>query len=97
MTAAATPIPAVADKGQDAARVMPVSLSVDDAPAMMPRVERRSLRQAMEMLAPLDVQLEISGRGLVQTQWPPAGTPLKPGTVCRLTLASPVAGLGVSQ
>jgi cell division protein FtsI (penicillin-binding protein 3) len=97
MTAASTAIPAATDKGQDVARVMPVSLSVDDAPGVMPRVERRSLRQAMEMLAPLDVQLEISGRGLVQTQWPPAGTPLKPGTVCRLTLASPVAGLGVSQ
>jgi len=96
-TAAATPIPAVAVKGQDVAPVTPVSLAVDDAPAVMPRVERRSLRQAMEMLAPLDVQLEISGRGLVQTQWPPAGTPLKPGTVCRLTLASPVAGLAVSQ
>src|SRR5262249_10393565 len=94
MTAAATAIPPVAD---NAARVMPVGLSVDDAPAVMPRVERRSLRQAMEMLAPLDVELEISGRGLVQPQWPPAGPPLNPGTVCRLTLASPVAGLGVSQ
>ena len=49
------------------------------------------------MLAPLDVQIEISGRGLVQSQWPPAGTPIKPGTVCRLTLAPPVAGLSASQ
>src|SRR5262249_54487093 len=74
MAAAAAPSPV------DNARATPVSLSVDDAPAVMPRVDRRSLRQAMEMLAPLDVRIEISGRGLVQSQWPPAGAPVEPGT-----------------
>jgi len=83
--------------GIDASPVRPPSLELaEDASAVMPRVERLSLRRAMDTLAPLDVQIEISGRGLVQSQWPAAGAPLTPGTLCRLTLASPIARPGAS-
>ncbi len=65
-----------------------VSLDADpDAPAAMPALEGRSLRQAIAALASFDVTLEVSGRGAVVTQWPVPGTPLAPGTVCRLVLA----------
>ena len=65
-----------------------VSLDADpDVPAAMPALEGRSLRQAMAALAPFDVTLEVSGRGAVVTQWPAPGTPLAPGTACRLVLA----------
>ena len=85
--------------GLDASRIKPASLEIgDDAvSALMPRVEKLSLRQALLTLAPFNVQIEISGRGLVQGQWPAAGAPLAPGTLCRLTLASPTAGPAVSQ
>jgi len=65
-----------------------VSLDADpDVPAAMPALEGRSLRQAMAALAPSTVTLEVSGRGAVVTQWPAPGTPLAPGTACRLVLA----------
>ncbi len=59
----------------------------DDAGPVMPRVQGLALRQAMEVLAPLDVRLEVSGRGVVESQTPPAGAPLPAGTLCRLALA----------
>lgn len=78
-------------------QIQPVSLELaDDAAAVMPRVERLSLRQAMQTLAPFNVRIEVNGRGLVQSQQPAAGAPLTAGTVCRLTLASPTAGPAVS-
>jgi cell division protein FtsI (penicillin-binding protein 3) len=87
--------------GADAAAVpaiRPVSLDApDEAGASMPRLEGLSLRQAMERLAALDVRLEISGRGVVVAQEPSPGAALAPGTLCRLTLASPVAGPVVSR
>jgi cell division protein FtsI (penicillin-binding protein 3) len=64
--------------------------------AVMPRVEGLSLRQAMEALAPFGVEVEISGRGMVRGQSPPAGASLARGTVCHLTLASPAARTSVS-
>ena len=67
--------PAVADGGQPT----------------MPRLAGLSLRQAMAVLAPFGVQLEIAGRGIVAGQSPLPGAPLPPGTVCRLHLA-PAAG-----
>jgi cell division protein FtsI (penicillin-binding protein 3) len=63
----------------------------DDEGAIMPLLAGKSLRQAMEALAPLDVRLEVSGRGVVVNQHPAPGVPLPAGTACRLTLASPVA------
>jgi hypothetical protein len=58
---------------------------------IMPAVRGLSLRQALDTLAPLDVRLEVSGRGIVVNQTPPPGAPLPAGTVCRLALASPAA------
>ena len=75
----------------------PASASAAEADAVMPLVEKLSLRQAMETLAPFEVELEIKGRGLVVSQWPAAGSPLAPGTVCRLTLASRPGATAVSQ
>jgi cell division protein FtsI (penicillin-binding protein 3) len=74
----------------------PVSIAaVADVAPVMPQVQGFSLREAMATLAPFDVGLEINGRGAVRSQWPAAGTPLPPGTLCRLTLDSPIAGPGV--
>jgi cell division protein FtsI (penicillin-binding protein 3) len=74
------------------APVRPVGLGVaPDGAALMPRLAGLSLRQAMEALAPFDVGLEVSGRGIVVAQSPAADAPLGPGTICRLTLASPAA------
>ncbi len=58
-------------------------------PRVMPSLARLSLRQALEVLAPLDVPVEVVGRGIVVAQSPPAGEPLGAGATCRLTLASP--------
>jgi cell division protein FtsI (penicillin-binding protein 3) len=72
--------------------VQPASLGDgSEAPALMPRVQGLSLRQALAVLAPFDIQLELSGRGSVVAQSPAAGAPLPPGAVCRLTLASSAA------
>jgi hypothetical protein len=80
-----------AESPSPAAAALPVRrVSLDaapDAPGAMPALEGRSLRQAMTALASFDVTLEVSGRGAVVAQWPEPGTPLAPGTRCRLVLA----------
>jgi Cell division protein FtsI/penicillin-binding protein 2 len=65
--------------------------TVDDVPSAMPAVTGLSLRQAMQTLAPLDVRLEVAGRGVVSAQTPAAGATLAPGMVARLTLHPPSA------
>jgi cell division protein FtsI (penicillin-binding protein 3) len=86
----------LARAGPGPGQVKPASLTYDEIWPAMPRVERLSLRQAMATLAPFDVPIEVKGSGLVAGQWPAAGAPLPPGTLCRLTLASPSAGPGVT-
>jgi hypothetical protein len=66
-------------------------LATEETAAVMPLVHGLSLRQALDALAPLDVRLEVSGRGVVVRQTPPPGTPLPAGAVCHLALASPAA------
>jgi len=61
-----------------------------ESAAVMPRLAGLSLRQAMEALAPFGVRLEISGRGVVDSQSPPSGAPLAAGAMCRLHLTPPV-------
>ena len=87
---AGAPAPAVTG-----APALPASLTdaaaAGDGPSVMPRLAGLSLRQAMELLAPLGVTLEIGGRGVVTVQSPLAGAPLTPGATCRLQLA-PLVG-----
>ncbi|HZV95302.1 MAG TPA: penicillin-binding protein [Candidatus Nitrosocosmicus sp.] len=61
------------------------------ADGVMPAVVGLSLRQAMESLAPLEVRLEVAGRGVVTGQAPAAGAPLPTGALARLTLSPPSA------
>jgi beta-lactam-binding protein with PASTA domain len=71
-----------------------------DGLSRMPDVNAKTKRQALAMLAPLRVGLEMVGRGLVVHQEPAAGTPVDPDTTVRLTLASPMAifaGAGSSR
>ena len=74
----------------DGAAVEPLSVG-DESATLMPRVQGLSFRQALEVLAPLDVRLEVTGRGIVVSQAPPPGAPLPAGALCRLALASPAA------
>ena len=48
-------------------------------------------RNRGEIIAPLDVRLEVAGRGIVSAQAPAAGAALTPGVVARLTLQPPSA------
>jgi len=59
----------------------------DGAPAVMPDLRGRPLRQALAALATLGVRVEVSGRGSVVKQTPAPGTPLAPGATARLVLA----------
>jgi hypothetical protein len=56
----------------------------------MPDLSGKTKRQALGMLAPLQVGIEMSGQGSVVRQDPPAGTELDPSAVVRVTLASPM-------
>jgi hypothetical protein len=61
-----------------------------DGDAVMPDLGGKSLRQALALLGALDVDVTVSGRGVVVRQTPAPGTPLSPGASCRLELAPPV-------
>ncbi len=78
--------------GPAALEIQPASLGGPaEGTAVMPPVQGLSLRQALVVLAPFDVQFEIVGRGIVVAQSPAAGAALAPGAICRLMLASPAA------
>jgi cell division protein FtsI (penicillin-binding protein 3) len=77
-TVIATVTPGVAEAGERA-----------PGRAVMPAMVGLSLRQALETLAPLEVRLEVTGRGVVTGQAPAAGAPLPPGALARLTLHPP--------
>jgi hypothetical protein len=62
-----------------------------DGEALMPDLTGKSLRQALALLGTLDVDVAVSGRGVVVKQTPAPGTPLGPGAACRLELAPPAA------
>ena len=61
-----------------------------DGVSRMPNVMAKTKRQVLALLAPLGVEVEMVGRGLVVHQEPPAGTPFDPAPTVRLTLASPI-------
>jgi cell division protein FtsI (penicillin-binding protein 3) len=60
-----------------------------DGEALMPDLTGKSLRQALALLGTLDVDVAVSGKGVVVKQTPAPGTPLGPGAACRLELAPP--------
>jgi cell division protein FtsI (penicillin-binding protein 3) len=73
----------------------PVAVALDEAggeEATMPDLVGRSLRQALLLLAGHDVEVAVSGRGVVIRQSPAPGTALGPGMLCRLELAPPLTG-----
>jgi cell division protein FtsI (penicillin-binding protein 3) len=57
--------------------------------AVMPDLGGKSLRQALALLGALDVDVTVSGRGVVVRQTPAPGMALSPGASCRLELAPP--------
>jgi len=57
-----------------------------DGVAIMPDLRGRPLRQALSMLAPLGVRVEVSGHGSVVKQTPLPGSALAPGVTARLVL-----------
>jgi len=62
-----------------------------DGLARMPDLGALTKRQALTALAPLGVEVEMVGQGLVVSQEPPAGTPLTRDMTVRLALMSPGA------
>jgi cell division protein FtsI (penicillin-binding protein 3) len=61
----------------------------EEGPPRMPELRGQPLRQALAMLAPLSVRIEVQGRGVVVQQTPAAGAALPTGKPVRLVLASP--------
>ncbi len=60
-----------------------------DGVGRMPDLGGRTKRQALAMLAPLRVEVEMIGQGAVMRQDPPAGTPVGAAMTVRLYLTSP--------
>ena len=56
---------------------------------VMPDLTGRSLRHALALLASFDVEVAVSGRGIVVRQTPAPGAALGAGDVCHLELAPP--------
>ena len=59
-----------------------------DGTRRMPDLGGKTLRQALEALEPLRVDVRLAGQGRVVRQMPAAGDPLEPGAVARLTLTA---------
>jgi cell division protein FtsI (penicillin-binding protein 3) len=74
-----------------AAGIAIVEAGERDGAPLMPSLVGLSLRQALQILAPLDVLLEVGGRGIVSAQAPAPGAALAPGALARLTLHPPSA------
>ena len=62
--------------------------SQPDGTRRMPDLGGKTLRQALEALEPLRVEVRLAGQGRVFRQVPAAGDPLEPGAVARLTLTA---------
>jgi cell division protein FtsI (penicillin-binding protein 3) len=89
----ASPLQIVTGPGTDptvAARVRLVSAASPlpaGAERVMPDLRGMTLRQALATLAPLDVHVELSGRGRVVRQTPAPGEALGEAALARLTLS----------
>jgi len=62
--------------------------SQPDGTRRMPDLGGKTLRQALEALEPLRVDVRLAGQGRVVRQVPAAGDPLEPGAIARLTLTA---------
>jgi len=83
-------------EGAGAARVRLVS-TTETATGFMPDVSGRTLREALAMLTPLGLRVELSGHGRVVQQSPVPGEPVTEDAVVRLTLAVSAARAGVAR
>jgi len=72
-------------------RLIATATTATDGQARMPDLAARTKRQALAALAPLGVEVEMIGQGLVVRQEPPAGTLLARDMTVRLALMSPGA------
>jgi cell division protein FtsI (penicillin-binding protein 3) len=71
-------------------RVRMASMATEAAAGLMPDLHGTALRQALAVLTPRGVRVEIEGRGRVVHQTPAAGELLGDDAVARLTLAPSV-------
>jgi cell division protein FtsI (penicillin-binding protein 3) len=71
-----------------------LAIETDGDSPVMPDVTGRSLRQALTLLAPYDLDVTVSGRGTVVRQTPPSGSAVTAGAFVRLELAPQVAQAG---
>jgi cell division protein FtsI (penicillin-binding protein 3) len=62
--------------------------SQPDGTRRMPDLGGKTLRQALEALEPLRVDVRLAGQGRVVRQVPAAGDPLEPDAIARLTLTA---------
>jgi cell division protein FtsI (penicillin-binding protein 3) len=85
----AAPIQIVTGPAADAgmARVRLVSTAPEAAVETMPDVRGRTLRQALAMLAPLAMHVDVDGSGRVTQQSPAPGERVEADAVARLTLS----------
>jgi cell division protein FtsI (penicillin-binding protein 3) len=82
----ATPGPGDA-AGRTGIRLVSASAGLpSDGVARLPDLRGRTKRQALALLAPLRVEVDLVGRGSVVQQEPAPGTPLDRSTTVRLTL-----------
>jgi cell division protein FtsI (penicillin-binding protein 3) len=83
------PIQIVTGPAADAgmARVRLVSSAPEPAVETMPDVRGRTLRQALAMLAPLALHVEVDGSGRITQQSPAPGERVEHDAVARLTLS----------
>lgn len=63
----------------------------ETAKGVMPELRGKTKRQALALLAPLGVNVNFKGEGVVRAQFPPAGRTVQSGTPCDLSCDVPVA------
>ncbi len=63
---------------------------VPQAKGVMPDLRGKTKRQALALLAPLGLRVNFTGRGIVKTQFPPAGRSIQSTGACELNCDLPV-------
>ena len=71
--------------------ILDVAPALAIAPGTLPDVRGLSAREATRVLHRAGVEPRLSGSGVVQRQWPQAGTVIRPGQSCDLVLVRGVA------